>query len=262
VIRVLIADNDVVSKHKLHAYLNHAHDLNVVAECVDGMDARDKLNILEPDIVILNVELPGMSGFEILGSTAHMKMPYVIFTSVDEKYALRAFEFNAIDYLVKPLEKRRFHDAITKARRYIERDLRAENVTAPAAGADTVTMALNRPSIERVPVKRGRRISLLRTSAIRYIVADRDFTDFHMLTEETIHSSERISQLEYKLPNDRFQRIHRSVIVNLECVREIRLQNGKYAFVMNNGEIFTSGHIYKRELAALFAFWNKRSIAA
>jgi two-component system, LytTR family, response regulator len=261
-IRLLIADNDVVSKHKVHAYLNHAHDFNVVAECADGMDAKDKLTLLEPEMVILNVDLPRMSGFEILGSTAHIKMPYVIFTSEDEKCALRAFEFNAIDYLIKPLEMQRFHGAMTKARHFIERDLRAENVTAPAAGADTVTMTLNRPSIERVPVKRGRRISLLRTSAIRYIVADRDFTDFHMLTEETIHSSERISQLEYKLPNDRFQRIQRSVIVNLECVREIRLQKRSYEFVMNNGEIFTSGHIYKRELAALFAFWNKRSIAA
>jgi two-component system, LytTR family, response regulator len=261
-IRVLLADNDVVSKHKLRAYLKHAYDLNVVAECMDGMDARDKLNILEPDIVILNVELPRMSGFEILGSTAHMKMPYVIFTSADEKYALRAFEFNTIDYLVKPLEKQRFHDAITKARRYIERDLRADNVNASAASADTVSMALQRPSIERVPVKRGRRISLLRTSAIRYIVADRDFTDFHMLTEESIHSSERISQLKYKLPIDRFQRIQRSVIVNLEYVREIRLQKGRYEFVMNNGESFLSGIIYKQELGALFSFWNKRLIAA
>jgi len=261
-IRLLIADNDVVSKHKVHAFLNSAHDLKVVAECIDGMDARDKLTILEPDLVILNVELPKMSGFEILGSATHMKMPYIIFTSAYEKYALRAFEFNAIDYLVKPLEKHRFQDAITKARRYIERDVRAGNRTASAGKPGTSPITLNRPSIERVPIKRGRRISLLRTSAIRYIVADRDFTDFHMLTGETIHSSERISQLEFKLPIDKFQRIQRSVIVNLEWVREIRLTKGKYEFVMNNGESFLSGIIYKRELGSLFTFWSKHLDAA
>ncbi len=261
-IRVLIADHDVISKHQVSSYLTNEHDLNVVAECIDGLEAKDKLDTLEPDICILDVELPKISGFEIFDSATHLHMPYIIFMSAYDKYALRAFEFNAIDYLVKPLEKHRFQNAITKARRYIERDMRAGSRTASADMPGSVPIALNRPAMERVPIKRGRRISLLRISAIRYIVADRDFTDFHMLTEETIHSSERISHLELKLPIDRFQRIQRSVIVNLECVREIRLKNGGYEFVMNNGESFLSGVMYKRELGALFTFWNKRQFAA
>ncbi len=261
-IRVLIADDDVYSRNNIRNYLHGERDINIIAECEDGINASEKLAILEPNILILDTELPKISGFEILESARRMRMPYVIFISSYDKYALRAFEFNAIDYLVKPLEKRRFLDAILKVRRYIERDMRAEyHAISPNKSVSNPTGSIH-PMAERVPVKIGRRINLLSTSAIRYIVADRDSTNFHMVTGETIHSSERISQLETKLPADRFQRIHRSIIANLEFIREIRPKKGSYEVVINNGENFMSGHIYKRELDTLFTFWNKRLNAA
>jgi len=261
-IRVLIADDDILSKNNIRAYLNGEHEIHIVAECEDGINASEILDILEPDVLILDTELPKMSAFDILKSATRMRMPYIIFTSTYDKYALRAFEFNAVDYLVKPLDKRRLLDAITKVRRYIERDRRAENRTVSANKSVSNPTGPIHPMVERIPIKKGRRISLLSTSAIRYIVADRDCTNYHMITGETIHSSERISQLEIKLPADRFQRIHRSIIVNLEFIREIRPKKGRYEVVINNGENFMSGYIYKRELDTLFTFWNKRLNAA
>lgn len=261
-IRVLIADDDIFSRNNIRAYLNGERDINIIAECQDGINANEKLAVLEPDILILDTELPKMSAFDILKSATRLRMPYIIFISAYDKYALRAFEFNAIDYLVKPLDKRRLLDALTKVRRYIERDRRAEDHAVSANKSVSNPTGPIHPMVERVPIKRGRRISLLSTSAIRYIVADGDSTNFHMATGETIHSSERISQLETKLPADRFQRIHRSIIANLEFIREIRPKKGSYEVIINNGDNFMSGYIYKRELDALFTTWNKRLNAA
>ncbi len=252
-IRVLLADNDAISKSKIRSFLGTDTDINIVGDCADGMEAKEKIDTLEPDVVILDIDLPKLSGFEILESTKRARSPYVIITSAQDKYALRAFEFSVIDYLVKPLDKYRFQDGVTRAKRYLERDARAEGRAAPAnaplaepAGGQAQALS------DRIPIKRGRRFKLINASAIRHIMADGNYTNLHMLTGEVIRTSERISQLENKLVGKRFQRIRRSVIINLEHLREIRSTHGQYEFIMNNGESFLSGGLYKRELSALF----------
>ncbi|MGB9429457.1 MAG: response regulator [Gammaproteobacteria bacterium] len=261
-IRVLLAVHDVISKTKIRYFLSEERDISIIADCANGTEASEMLNILEPELLILDFELPGMSGFELLESVKCARMPYVIIVSRQDKYAVRAFEFDVTDYLIKPFDKTRFREALTRVKRHFERDKRAEGQAFSANESGNGSAALIHPAVERIPIKFGRRVKLLHTSAIRHIVADRDFTNLHMVTGETIHTSERISQLEMKVPADRFQRIQRSVILNLEHVQEIRSKKGKYEFVMNNGECFMSGILYKRELNTLVTTWNKRQHAA
>lgn len=261
-IRIILADSDEVTKAKIRHFLQGDPDMTIVSDCNDGIQARAKLLTLEPDVLVLEMELSTLSGFEVLESVTRMRVPYIIVTSAQDKHAARAFEYGVTDYMVKPINKYRFQEAITKVKRFIERDRRADGggTTIPNPASDST--ALIHPAVERIPIKNGRRVRLLNTSAIRYIVADRDFANLHMITGEMIHTSERISQLEGKLPPDRFQRIQRSFIVNLEHVHEIHSKKGKYEFIMSSGEAFMSGYLYKRELSTLVATWSKRRHAA
>ena len=263
-IRILIADEDASSISSIRTFLSGERDISIVAECANGIAACQKLDIDEPDIFIVDVELPEMSGFEILEFARHTGMPYIIFTSISNKYAVRAFEFNVVDYLIKPFSRQRFRDALSRVREYIQRDIRAKEdghfITASQVTVDSVNY--HRNSVERVPIRIGRRIRLMQTAAVQYITADRDFTNLHMATGETIRTSERISQLEIKLHRYEFQRIHRSRILNLRHVREILPRNTQYEFVMRTGECFMSGILYKRELNALITTWNKPQQAA
>lgn len=261
-IRVVIAEPDDKTRANILNLLKDDATMEIVADCCDGTDTCERLKILEPNILILDAEMPKMCGFEILESATRPGGPYVIMTSAHDKYAARAFEFGVTDYLIKPLNKYRFLEAITKVKRYIERDRRADGGSAVVNHHADPANGYIRPTAERIPIKNGRRVRLLNASAIRYVLADRDFANLHMVTGEVIHSSERISHLEIKLPIERFQRIQRSVIVNLEHVQEIRSKKGKYEFVMGSGEGFMSGYLYKRELSTLVATWSKRRHAA
>lgn len=261
-IRIILANNDEVTKTKIRRFLQDDPDMTIVSDCSDGKLASDRLHMLEPDILMLDMDLPGISGFDVLESVTRMRMPYIIVTSAEDKYAARAFEFGVTDYLVKPINKYRFQEAITKVKRFIERDRRADSGAVSVLHPTGETTDFIHPAVERIPIKNGRRVRLLNTSAIRYIVADRDFANLHMITGEVIHTSERISQLEGKLPPERFQRIQRSYIVNLEHIHEIRSKKGKYEFIIDNGESFMSGYLYKRELSTLVSTWSKRRHAA
>jgi two-component system, LytTR family, response regulator len=259
-IRVLLAGHDPITRTKIHSFLSKERDISIVSECATGIETSEKLNILEPEILILDLDLPGISGFEILESVKCANIPYVIAMSKLDKYAIHAFEFNVIDYLIKPFNRYRFRDALIRVKRSLERDKRANGQIVIERSVNGPP-GLMHPTVERVPIKVGRRVKMLDASVITYILADRDFTNLHMTTGETIHTSERISHLEIKLPADRFQRVQRSVILNLKYINEIHSKKGKFEFIMSSGESFMSGTLYKRELTTLVTTWNKHQLA-
>ena len=261
-IRILMADDDVFSKNNIRSYLAQESGVQIIGDVSDGIQARDRLHVLEPDIFIINVQLPRLSGFELLGSATCERMPYVIFTSASDRYAAEAYQFNGIGYLVKPFDKHRFQDLFTRVRRYIERDLRAEGHIAVDTISPNFQQVPTRPSPDRLPVKVGRRIRLIDARAICHVVTDREHANLHMTTGEVIRTSERISKLDLKLPPDSFQRIQRSIIVNLAHIRDILLNKSNYEFVMRDGSILISGILYRRELHNLISTWCKSRGAA
>jgi two-component system, LytTR family, response regulator len=260
-LHVLIADGDAPSREAIHSYLDNERDINIVGECVNGSDMREQFRMLEPDLLITDTELSAISAFDILDTAVQTKPYHVIFTSKSDKYALRAFEFNALDYLVKPLEKARLQEAINRARRYWHLDKAEESIATSTVQSNNIS-SVTTGTAERVPIKIGRRIRLLSSSIIMYITADHDCTNVHMATGQIIHSSERISQLEQKLSGYDFQRIHRSRIINLKHVREIIPTNSRYKFILFGGKSFMSGILYKRELKSLLLTWKTIRAAA
>ncbi len=248
-IRALLVDSDQASMDLAFAHLAEEPDVEVVAQCTDGREALEKIELLRPDVVIMELDLPGMSGLELIASPRITKRPYVVITTTTDRHALWAFEANITDYLLKPLDKTRLRAAIVKLRRNLDRDAQLD-------GRIDLDMLMNylhdgqhrsgsQPAADRVPVKFGRRYRFINLASMRHIEAQGDYVNIHMLTGEVLHSGDRISEIERKLPAARFLRVHRSTIINIEHVREVRADKNDFEIVMDNGQSFKSGTTYK-----------------
>lgn len=258
-IRVLIADDEPLARGKIRTLLKPHPDFEVVAESGDGRDALKKLEALAPDALFLDVQMPHLGGLEMLSQAGPNIRPYTVMTTAFDGYALKAFEYDALDYLLKPFDAERFDAALGRIRVRLDRDFRS-------AGRIDVDLMLkrlgtprpeSRPASDRVPVKIGRRVRFLDASHMRCIRADRDYVNIHMTTGEIIHTSDRISQMEEKLAGFLFLRVHRSAIVNLEQVREVRSLGNCYDFLLTGETSVTSGCTYKRDIHTLLTTWKK-----
>lgn len=247
-IRVLIVDDHPEMRSWLAALLAEESDIEVVGECADGDDALDKIEILRPDAVFIEIELPRRSGLEVIHAPSTTKRPYMVVTTRTERYAVQAFEANVTDYLLKPLDLKRLRTAIMKLRSNMDRDSQLDG----RIDLDMLMSYLKGPQKERVqqptdrvPVKFGRRYRFINLGAMRHIEAQGDYVDIHMVTGEVLHSGDRISEIERKLPAERFLRMHRSIIVNVEHVREVRVDKNDYEVILDNNQRFKSGPTYK-----------------
>jgi two-component system LytT family response regulator len=262
-IRVLLLDNDTASVGRTLSHLAEEADVEVVGHCTDGMDALEKIELLRPDVLFMEVDLPGMSGFEVIASPRISKRPYVVVTTTSERHALQAFEANVIDYLLKPMDKYRLKGALLKLRGNMERDSHLEG----RIDLDVLMNYLHdgqhkpaaQPAADRVPVKFGRRYRFINLANMRHIEAQGDYVNIHMTTGEVLHSGDRISEIERKLPGTRFLRVHRSTIINVEHVREVRADKNDFEIVMDNGQSFKSGTTYKTRVKTALIFGRNNS---
>lgn len=247
-IRTLIVDDEPPARAQVREFLADEPDVAVIGECDDGRDALNQIRLLKPDLVFMDIRMPHMSGLEVLRAEA--KLPYTIFTTAYSSYAVEAFAVDVLDYLVKPLERQRFRKAVERARHYLERD------AALLRRIDTATLqtflayldeAGNRR--ERLPVKVGRTTQFLDMGVIEFIEADGDYAAIHRQDGTVARTRESILALEARLPAVRFVRIHRSIIVNLDCVREVRSnKHGGYSLVTASGRHLKTGAKYDDSL--------------
>lgn len=257
-IRALLVDADPASRDWILRHLAQEPDFEVIGECADGDEAVEKIGVLRPDVVFAEVEVQHLSCFDILRSPNVTKRPYMIITTGSDRYAMQAFESNVTDYLLKPMDQRRFKAALVKLRSGMDRDAHLERrvdldqLVSYLKGNPQKSTA-NRAA-DRVPVKFGRRYRFINIAAIRHIQAEGDYVNIHMVTGEIMHSGDRISEIERKLPMDRFLRVHRSVIINVEHVREVRADKSDYEIVMNSGQSFKPGTTYKTKVKKALIF--------
>ena len=253
-IRALVVYPDNENRSKVLDALSRQSGLTVVADCVYGDDAMEKIESLRPDVVFACTETIDLSSLAALASSGVGKRPYVVVISDCERYAVEAFEINAIDYLLIPIDPVRLKATLHRLYRSIEADKRLER----RLDLDTLVQCLREYVVkpqperqdERVSINFGGRFRFLSVKNIRYIEADRDYVDIHMLTGEVLHSTSRISEMCAKLPADRFLRIRRSTIVNVEHVREARAHKENYEIVMDNDVTFRPGTTYKSKVRA------------
>jgi two-component system LytT family response regulator len=254
VIRALLIYPDNENRRQVLNSLAQETGVKIVADCVYGDDAMEKIESLRPDVVFTGTEIPGLSSLAALTWSGFAKRPYVVVIADCERYAVEAFAINAIDYLLTPIDQGRLKVAIGRLRRSIEADQRLDK----RLDLDTLVECLREYTgktqverqDERVSINFGGRFRFLNTKSIRYVVADADYVDICMITGEILHSTNRISEMAAKLPADRFLRIRRSTIVNIEHIREARAHKDNYEIVMDNDIAFRPGTTYKFKVRA------------
>jgi two-component system LytT family response regulator len=243
-VRALIVDDEPLARRGVALRLKKFRDVEVVGECGDGPAAVEKILELSPDVVFLDVQMPGMDGFEVLRALPGQNLPSVIFLTAYEQHALRAFEVHALDYILKPVDDERFSMAVHRARQVQATGSRIQM-------ADRILRMLEESSpkcVSRFPVRVGSRIQIVLTDDIEWIAAAGDYAELHVGGRSHL-LRESMNSLEEKLDPELFLRIHRSRIVRAGCIRELRnIDNREYLVKLSDGSEHRSSRTFADRL--------------
>ncbi len=227
-IRALIVDDEDLARLRLKSLLDELGGVAVVGEARNGIEAVDRIRELGPDVVILDIQMPGMDGFEVV--EALDEVPFIIFATAYDEYAIKAFEINSIDYLLKPIEKERLAGAVGRVRRLLESRGEVAREAGRLAGLVTAR------GVARLPALRGKRIVLVDYSDIVWIGISEGLVFVHTGAERFLVNM-TLGELEERLDPAVFFRTHRSTIVNLNHVVEIvPWFSGKYKVVVDDAD--------------------------
>lgn len=247
-LRVLIVDDEMLGRQRVEDLLGDEPDVEVVGTADNGPAAVEAIRTLRPDLVFLDVQMPGMTGLDVLAEIGPEEMPATIFVTAYDDYALKAFEVAALDYLVKPFDDERFEQAVGRARRMIEmrqvqqttrRLLRllgeGEVPRAPIGGGEEAAHGERTRYLERIAVEMRGQVRVVPVESIDYIEASGPYAEIHA-GDRTFVVRERMQTLEERLDPHHFFRIHRSAIVRLERIESIqRGSGGDYGVRLRGG---------------------------
>ena len=230
-IRTLIADDEPLARRGVRLLLERDPDIEIVGEATGGVEAADLITRLKPDLVFLDVQMVGCDGFETLMRVGPEAAPVVVFVTAYDEYALRAFEFNAVDYLLKPYDDVRFAAALDRARELVVR----KRGDAVDNRLTRLIEHLEGESRDRILLKSSGEIIFLKTSEVDWIEAEGDYVKFHVAGRAHLMRG-TMAALEERLDPSRFIRIHRSTIVNIDRLRKLSPSfEGEYAVVLHDG---------------------------
>ena len=234
-LRALIVDDEDLARRLIREYLQGHADIDIVGECENGLDAVKQITALQPDLVFLDIQMPRLTGLEVLELTG--RRAGVIFTTAYDEHAIKAFELHAVDYLLKPFSKARFDDALARAR--------ALHAPAPAAasGIDALVARKAAP-LERILIRDREQVHVIAIEQVECIEAQGDYLAIHV--DGKCHlKPQRISEIEEQLDPARFLRVHRSFIISLAHLQAIerpgpdrhaaRLRSGKRVPISRSG---------------------------
>ena len=235
-VRALIVDDEPLARQRVRLLLGEEPDVEIVGESADGFEGVDQIHATRPDLVFLDVQMPEMDGFEVLRRVPEALLPVVIFTTAYDQHALRAFEVNALDYLLKPIKPTRFKEAVQRAR-----DLIANKQAGVAArGLLALLGQTSAPAgqLTRLAVKTPGKVTFVELDQIQAIEAAGKYAVVHVGKENHV-LRETMSSLESHLPPQRFLRISRSVIVNIDQIQELQpMFKGENVVVLKNGNTY------------------------
>ena len=247
-LRVVIADDEVLARQKLLQLLRNEPDVEVVGEGANALETIDLVQLTQPDVLLLDVRMPGMDGFDVisaLSSSSLLGPPSIIFTTAHDQYALKAFEVHAVDYLLKPFTRERLQIALQHARE------QREHAQRPATGAKSTH---KKEYTNRLVFRSKGRILFLPIADIRWIGAEENYVricagkESHMLRNT-------MANFETKLDPEVFLRVHRSAIVNLQHVKEFRTDgsDGECFVMMSDGQKLPVSRGYRSRITSLIA---------
>ena len=250
-IRTIIVDDVELARERIKILLEDP-EVEIVAECANGREAIKAISSLKPDLVLLDVQMPKVGGFEVVEAVGVEAMPAVIFVTAYDEYALRAFEVNAVDYLLKPFDRERLNKAVARARRAIGRQTPSGEIEERLRRLLQEVRAEPKYLV-RIPVKSARETTLILTERIDYVSSAGHYLELHV-GGETHLIREQLSRLEAKLDPEKFVRIHRSMIVNLDSIKSLRpLFNGDHIVVLKNGQELNLSRTYHEKVLGLLS---------
>ena len=234
-VRALIVDDEPLARARIRDLLAADAEVEIAGECGDGVEAVEAIRALAPDLVFLDVQMPERGGFDVVAEIGPDRMPVVVFVTAYDDYALKAFEAHALDYILKPFDEARFRGALSRAKTQV-------HVARAARGAPP-------RHLTRLMVKSGDRFVFVKDDEIDWVEADGNYVRLHVGEAEYL-LRETIRGLEARLDPERFLRIHRSTIVNLDRVREIHpLFHGEYRVVLADQTKLTLSRGYRDRLS-------------
>jgi two-component system, LytTR family, response regulator len=249
ILQTVIVDDEKLARRGVRALLERAGDVSIVQECADGAAAIQAIRETSPDLVYLDVEMPGMSGFDVIREIGSNLMPHVIFVTAFDQYAIRAFDACALDYLLKPLNEERFAVALERARIAVSQ---RRNHDVGERLADLLK-GLHSPVTEPrepvrpgfYPVRSGERIVLLRIEDISVVVAAGNYVSLHAKGKAWLARA-TMSEIESEFAMLGFVRIHRSTVINVDRVQELLpLENGEFEILLQDGQRYRLSRSYR-----------------
>lgn len=244
--RVLIVDDEPIARRGVRRLLESEPDVEIVGEAASGRAAVEAIASLKPDLVFLDIQMPEMDGLEVVATVTPEKMPAVVFVTAYDKYALDAFDLNAADYVLKPVDPERFGRALARAR---ERKTRGPDVTEQLLRV----LSAARPQRERLVVRSAGKIQFVNIDDIDWITAEDNYVRIYA-AGKTYLMRETVGGLEERLDPSRFVRIRRSTIVRIERIKEIRpLMNGTFELLLEDGTRVTSARRFREAIEMLMS---------
>ncbi|MCP9494816.1 MAG: LytTR family DNA-binding domain-containing protein [Pyrinomonadaceae bacterium MAG19_C2-C3] len=250
-IRTLIVDDEELARERIRRFLEEESDITIVGECGDGLEAVEAIRELEPELVFLDIQLPELDGFGVLAHVGVENAPAVIFVTAYDEYALKAFDFSALDYLLKPYNRERFSRALERARVGL-------HANDPGANLNQQLLTLlkhvkpKQKYLERLMVKEGGRVFFLHTDDIIWVSAEGNYVRLHAGKEFHL-IRETMNRLASRLDPDKFLRIHRSTLVHVARIKELHpMFSGDYTVILHDNTELTLSRTYRDKVLRSF----------
>jgi two-component system, LytTR family, response regulator len=225
--RTLIADDEVPARDKLRRWLSEHADVEIVAECGDGLNAAEAIAQLQPDVAYLDIQMPGLSGLEIAAQLEPVNAPLIVFVTAFDAHAVKAFELNAVDFLLKPYDKDRLLRTLARVR---------ERIGGSHRAAAVQTARAQMGHSDRLLVPRGERLQLIESATIQWLEADDNYVHVHAGSQQYL-LRRTLTDLLAQLGEQRFVRIHKSAAVNVGEIQSLTpLFKGDYELQLRSGQ--------------------------
>ncbi len=253
-IRALIVDDEPFARERVRRLLGREADIGIIGEAGDGFQAVEMIRSARPDLLFLDVQMPGRDGFAVLENLQPEETPIVVFLTAYDRYAVRAFEAAALDYILKPFDEERFAKALARARAALAQISSAQNqgdsrlLPGEVETEASSELGAGQKYLERIIIRSGGRVFFRRADEIDWIEAEGNYVRLHS-GESAFLMRETIGNLEAKLDPAKFSRVHRSAIVQIGKIREASATlSGSYKLRMENGEQIVMSRRYRRRL--------------
>lgn len=247
-LRVVVVDDEPLARTRLKRLLRDHDGIELIAECGDGASAVQAIETSTPDLVLLDIQMPELDGFDVVQALDMRELPAIIFVSAFAQYAVRAFQVHALDYVLKPVESDRLGDALAHARARIA-DRRSSRVGLPSLLRD---LRRDRPYLARVPVRADGRVKVIDLGTVDWIGAADNYVALHVGTREYL-VRDTITRLAQRLDPRHFVRIHRSTIVRIDRISELVPDlHGDFRLRLTNGTVLAMSRTFRSGVEGRF----------